>query len=334
MRAIAAYLGVAAGVTAAAYLAAGVYILRVPVPAGLLKWMAGYFGADPRTGYVASYGAWAPANIPASARGWLESLVGTWPGPAGPLAWGWCAGAAACAAAILVLAALGARSGLTAGAGSPARIRHRARAVEVVLVWLGTHAAFFTWWMPGHARFWVLALPGWILLALLGADARWNRHGRLPRLLWLPAAGLVLLVGLGPFRHDADPACNRFLPVAETLAARTPPDATIVISGVGEWTSLKAYIPYVAVRRMFILDWQFADPAVPPARALAALASRIEAIGAAGKLYWLSEAADPALDAHFLLQHRIRGADLRALFAARRPRKVADLAPGLALYRL
>jgi len=330
-RNLATFLGVTAGVTAAAYLAVAVFVLRVPGLRGLAGWLSGYFGPDPRTGYAVYYAGWAPANLVASARAWAEGFTGGWPGPAGPAEWAWRAGAAACAIAILALAVRGIRRGLAGPPGRGARV-----AVEVLLVWLGAHALFFTWWKPGHTRFWVLALPGWALLAALGASpakpaARRGSAG--DRLAWIPALGLTALVAVGPFRRESNPACNPLIPVAEAVAAATPADATIVISGVGEWNALKAYLPYVARRRMLVLDWQFADKTVPPPRALVALKLRLRLLAGTGTLFWLSEAADPGLDEHFMTRHGIAGADLRAWVAARRPRLVATLAPELELWR-
>jgi len=331
--AVAVFLGVAGGTTAAAYLAVAGLVLGIADARGLLGWLSGYFGADARTGYAADYAGWAPGNVVASAHAWMEAFTGAWPGPAGVASWAWHAGAAACAAAILVLAVRGAARGLAANAP-----RDRRTLVEVLLVWLAAHAVFFTWWKPGHARFWVLALPGWALLAALGmgpaTPARRRAAASAATIPWIVASSLVVIVGLGPFRHEANPACNRFLPVADSVTASTPADATIVISGVGDWTPLKAYLPYVARRRMLILDWQFADKTVPPARALAALEGRLRALAAGRSLYWLSEAADPGLDAHYRARHGIAGADLRNWLAARHPRLVATPAPDLRLWHL
>jgi hypothetical protein len=326
-REVAVLLGTTGAVSAAAYLAAGFGVLRVRSPDGLLAWMSGYFGADPRTGYAPEYAGWAAANLGASARGWWECWFGAWPGPAGPASWGWHAAAGICAAAILALAVRAARRAFRAD-GAP----DRRLAGEVLLVWLAAHAAFFTWWKPGHTRFWVLALPGWALLAVLGAEAGRRRGALRPILAWVPAIVLVVLVGTGPFRRESSPACNPYLPVAAAAAEATPPDATIVISGVGEWAALKAYLPYFAGRRMLILDWQFADKAVPRTQALAALKARLGDMAARGRLYILSEALDPRLEGHFRTCH---GVGLSAIASALpRQRAVTEVAPGLSLSRV
>ena len=62
------------------------------------------------------------------------------------------------------------------------------------------------------------------------------------------------------------PASNRFLSVAEAIGAHTEPEATMIISGEGQYSELKAYVPYIARRRMIVLDFQFADKTVPPER--------------------------------------------------------------------
>ena len=343
VRAIAAFLAAVAAVAGTAYLAATVLVLGIRSPAGFAGWLSGYFAADPRTGYAAAYGGWAGSNISASARAWIDAWFGTFSVESLPLT---------VAAALIAMAMLGHLPFRTIGAilAKPFRDPDRRRlTIEILLVWLVIHAVFFTWWKPGHTRFWLLALPGWTLLiqtglavsgfggrqAALAAGERRAAPAPLAMLAagagasWLLAVLVAAVVGLGAFRRESDPACNKFLPLSQALAERTQENAVVIISGVGPYTALKAYVPYFARRNMLILDWQFADRSVSPARALDALRARIGRTEARVPVYLLSEVLDPGLDAHFMSVHGIAGESRRRLFAGFR--RVSEISPGLFL---
>jgi hypothetical protein len=230
----------------------------------------------------------------------------------------------------------------------PFRNPGRCRLIQVLLIWLAIHAVFFTWWKPGHTRFWLLALPGWTLLLQLGIAARWRRGlakptvGQRGQLRWPRAAiasfafaaAVAVIVWSGSFRRETDPACNRFLPLAQSLADHTAENGTVIISGIGPYTALKAYVPYFSRRNMLILDWQFADKSVPPARALDILRAKIDRLKAGGPVYLLSEVLDPELDGHFERTHGVSGGARRKFFAGFKPRPAVTVGPGMLLFAL
>jgi hypothetical protein len=334
-------------VAGTAYLVAAVGVLGIRSPAGFTGWLAGYFAADPRTGYAAAYGGWAASNPFASARAWVEA----WFGPATgsiPLK------VAMALGALAILWNLPLRE-IGAILKKPLRNPDRRRiTIEILLAWLVVHAVFFTWWKPGHTRFWLLALPGYALLVQLGLGAKatgakvgagfgvrrvspaWPaKLAPLAPLAagtaksWILAVLVALIVGFGAFRRESDPACNQFLPLAQKISERTAENATVIISGVGPYTALKAYVPYFSRRNMLIMDWQFTDKSASPARALDLLQGKIAALGKKVPVYLLSEVLDPGLDAHFQSVHGISGESRRRLFSGFR--RVAEMSPGLFL---
>lgn len=346
-----AFLVVAGGATTAAYVAAGVLALDLTDPARLGAWILGYFGADPRTGYHVSYGSFSIANVPASGRAWAECMFGPGGGAFGRVLT--VAGSAALALAIPWRRVAAAARGILAGGRACPRPLAPARRVcdagreragrrdtgfEVMVLWLLAHALFFTWWKAGHARFWLLALPSWLALAAVGAERGLRWRGRLvlrgPALAWALAGLVAAAVGTGAFRREIRPECNPFLSISEALAEHTAANGTVVISGVGEYTALKAYVPYFSQRRMLIVDWEFADKAMPPARALEELRRKIGRLRETAPVYFLSEALSPDLDGHFRSRHGIDGASRRALFSGFSPREIAVLAPDLRLLEL
>ena len=130
------------------------------------------------------------------------------------------------------------------------------------------------------------------------------------------------------------PASNRFLPIAEAIGARTEPEATVIISGERQYSELKAYVPYIARRRMIVLDFQFADETVPPDRALAVLGDRIRQVSSNGGAYLLSEVLDEAIDEHFSRRRGLSGPARRAFFQSFHHEASADITPTLRLFRL
>jgi hypothetical protein len=322
-RVLAGYPAAAGLVIVAGYAGAGRWGLGFRQPAELLAWAHGYFRVEPLTGYAPVYGRWAAGNVMESLKAFGEAFVGP-AAEGGPLR-------STLAALVAGLLAVAAAARLARARQTPAR-----RAVLTGLaIWLLTHAVFFTWWMPGHTRFWALALPAWVLVLTLGAAAGSGTSGsRWVPGAWLAAAALALLVGTGPFRRESDPAINRWLPIADRLAQATPTDSVVILSGVGPYTSLKIYVPYFATRHMLVLDWQFADPAVAPDTAAGRLRERLVAIARTKPVYVLSEALDPALDATFAANHGVTPSARRRIFAPFHPHRVADLAPGLLLLKL
>ncbi len=330
----AAFFGAAGALCLAAYLSIA-FSLGSGGLSGAKDWALGYFADDPRTGYRVVYGSWEISDLAASARAWAAGFVGVWPGPAGAASMAWHAGAAAFLAAILFLAGRGTWRALLA----PARRADNPadRLAAALIIWTASHAAFFTWWKAGHVRFWLLALPAWLLLALYGLRSG-KRPGRTSRrawpALWTLAAASLLLVGSGPFRHESNPGNNEFLAAAAKIEAAAATEGTVIISGTGRYAALKAYVPYFAQRKMLVLDWQFSDKRVPPERALNALARKLAAMARAGPVYLLSETMDPEIDAHFLVWHGIPGDRRRTFLAGLNPRPFAEIAPGLSLLKL
>lgn len=321
----AALLGAAGCVIGAGYLAAMRFGLGLTHPSEMIGWARGYFGAEALTGYAPHYGRWAPANWLGSVKSFGEAFVG-------PAADGspWRPRAAAAVAGLGV--ALAAWRLVIARPPRPRRA-----VLEGLGVWLATNVIFFSWWMPGHTRFWALALPAWILLLVLGLAEVAKRpvhRARATVLAWAAAVTIVLLVGLGPFSRETAPSANRWLPITDRLVRSTEPDSVVIISGIGAYTSLKVYIPYFATRYMLVLDWRFADPAVPPATAIARLRTYLAALKRDRAVYLLSEVLDPSLDAPFAENHGVTPAMRRGLFAPFHPRPVAVLDPGLTLLRL
>lgn len=318
-------LGTAGAVMAAGYLAACRWGVGLRRPEEMLAWVRGYFGAEPLTGYAPHYGRWAAGNLLATFTSFGEAFVG----PAAD-------GASIRPLTASLLAALGAAwaaRGLATARHAPAR-----RAVlEGLAVWLATHLVFFTWWMPGHTRFWALALPGWLLLLCLGLCSRLPSPKALQRAVqgaWIGVAVLILLVGWGPFRREIRPAANRWLPIAERLAAATPPESVVLISGIGEFTSLKVYLPYFSSRYMMVLDWRFPDATVPAGTAVDRLHNDLAALCLERDVYVVSEALASGLDVPFERNHGVTPAMRRRLFASFRLHRIAELEPGLFLLKL
>ena len=324
-----AFVGTAALLTVSAYVISAVTILGVHTPRQFFSWLFFYFGPDPRTGYYVEYGSVAPSNLLASARAWLAMFVGYPPDQPGAASVPWKA-ASYLAVPVLLSAIAAALRNQTA-----AEQREWAILRESLVFWLMLHAAVFTWWDVGNVHFWVMALPAWCLLAAVGA-ARLGR-GAMMRPLgvawWAPALVTLALFG-GPFQNEIVPTSNRFLPIAEAIGARTEPDATVIISGEGKYSELKAYVPYIARRRMIVLDFQFADKTAPSERALAALGDRIRQLSSDGGAYLLSEVLDEALDEHFSRRHGLSGSARRAFFQSFHPEVSADITPTLRLLRL
>jgi hypothetical protein len=204
--------------------------------------------------------------------------------------------------------------------------------------WVGLHALFFLWWKPGAYRFWLMALPAWCALALLGAGAlgvRLRLPGVLPTRLTVATAGVIAAaVFLGAFRHEIVPTCNRSLSISRALAARTEPRDLIVLSGVGRHTALKAYVEYFARRRMLVLDWQFADKSRSPGENLSLLRERLARERGRRKVYVLSEALSQDLDEHFIRHHGVPGRDRRSVLEADRLERTAELDANLFLLEL
>jgi hypothetical protein len=320
-------LGTAGAGVAGGYLAACVWGLGLRTPSGILAWLHGYVGVDPLTGYAQHYGRWAPESLVLSARACVEAFVG----PAADGSPGRLVVAGLGLAALAVVAALGLRARWSAF--PPARRAF----LQGLGIALAAHVIFFTWWSVGHTRYWTSVLPGWILLLELGLSGPGKGRFGPPRaaaIAWTAAIVVALAVAAGPFRREISPSCNRYLPVAERLAAATTPDSLVIISGVGEYNALKAYVSYVARRYLMVLDWRFADRAVPPATAVARLRAYLVLASRERPVYVLSEALAPSLDGHFAGALGVTPALRRALFAPFRLRAVADLEPGLVLLRL
>jgi len=321
----AALLGTAGLVIGTGYLAACRFGLGLTHPVDMLVWARGYFGAEALTGYAPHYGRWAPGNLLDSVKAFGEAFVGP-AADANP----WRPRTAAAVAGL----------GIMLAGWRLTRDRHAAprRAVlEGIALWLATNAIFFTWWMPGHTRFWALALPVWMLILLLGLAAVAKvpaARARATVLAWAVAATVVLLVGVGPFARETRPSANRWLPITDRLVKATAPDSLVIISGIGAYTSLKVYIPYFATRYMLVLDWRFADAAVPPAAAIDRLRTYLAALKRDRAVYVLSEVLDPSLDAPFADNHGVTPAMRRGLFESFHPRPGAVLEPGLTLLRL
>ena len=317
----------AAAVTAFFYLAAGIFVAGLRTPSEFLGWILGYFGKDPRTGYMVSYSSLQISNITAAGEAWFQSLFGYWPFPEGAAKLAWLTGALLSVALFLwcITRAVLAKT-------------HRAGPESIflkgVLVWIVAHALFFLWWSPGLSRFWILSLPGWCLLTMVGARVITRHRILLGAFAWFLVVLVEAVVFSAAALHEMRPSSNRFLPMARQLAEETPDDATIVISGVGKFTALKAYVPYFARRRMLILDWQFADKSVPAEEASAALLERIAALRKRGPVYLLSEAVAPDLDRHF---REIHGVSLGKLRKALKPDGMnpqSRLAEDVDLYKL
>ncbi len=215
------YAGCAVAVALAAYASAAVFILHVRSPGEAVNWMLGYLSADPRTGYRIAYESSSPIAFLIAAKAWIVSLIGYWPHALAP--WGllWFPAAGFLAAGVLLgaaracLAAIRGHSREDKGCGE-------GRSVIALVVFVAAHALFFTWWKPGHARFWLLAQPAWIALAALGA-AKGLKVGRrrIPgsNLLWALAALAVIVTGTGAFRREISPDCNPCLAIASAHVA-------------------------------------------------------------------------------------------------------------------
>jgi len=320
-------LGIAGAGVVGGYVGACVWGLGLRDPAAMLAWLHGYVGTDPLTGYAQHYGRWAPESVLVSGRAFCEAFVG-------PAADG--------SPGRLVAAGFGlAALALTAGGGLRARWAKLAPARRTFLqglaLALGTHAVFFTWWSVGHTRYWTSVLPGWILLLELGIAGRQGRGTPILRpaaVAWGLAGIVVVAVVAGPLRREVQPSYNRFITVAERISASTRSDSLVIVSGFGEYNSLKAYVSYVSRRYLMVLDWRFADRSVPVATTVARLRTYLVLASRERPVYVLSEALDPSLDEHFAKALGVTPELRRAVFAPFRLRPAADLAPGLVLLRL
>ncbi|MEK7476362.1 MAG: glycosyltransferase family 39 protein [Candidatus Coatesbacteria bacterium] len=319
-------LGAAGAGVAGGYLAAGVWGLGMRHPAEMLAWLHGYVGVDPLTGYAQHYSRWALESFPISARALCEAFVG-------PAADGRPGRLVVAGLAIAVLGAVALRGLHARWAALPPARRAFLQGLGIALA---AHAVFFTWWSVGHTRYWTSVLPGWILLFELGLTGLPGRQGprRAAMLAWSVAGAVALAVAAGPARREISPSCNRFLPIADRLMTATTPDSLVIISGVGEYNALKAYVSYVARRYLMVLDWRFSDRTVPPAAAVVRLRTYLVLASRERPVYVLSEALAPSLDEHFAEALGVTPDLRRALFAPFRLRPAADLEPGLVLLRL
>ena len=323
-----AFLAVSGVTVGAGYLGAMILGLHLARPAAMLDWLRGYVGFDPLTGTVQHYGRWSLASLELTARAMTEAFVGL---------------AADGRPARLIVAGIGLLGfALVAGHGLVTGWRRRTAGrrtfIQAVSLALLCHAVFFTFWSAGHARYWAMMLPAWLVIVFLGFAERnppvlpWWKRGE--GLGWLAAGAVVLTVGGGPFRREIDPAINSLLGVANSVEAATPPESLVIIAGTGEFNALKAYIPYFARRRLMVLDWRFANPAIPPARAITRLRTYLAEVLQDRPVYAVSDVLSPAVDEAFLVGHGVTPGMRHDLFAPFRPRSVATLIPGLTLLGL
>ena len=217
---------------AAAYTAAGMFIIRPDDWPALRAWLLGSAALSLDRSFL-WYGGYSLENL----RVWALMTLRIF--AEGAALSGWTAAAAW---------TLGAAA-LSAAAAGAARGGHRRLAILAGL-WLGGYALLFILWQPWTVVYRVVdLLPLWLLIALWADDAR-------PRLAmvgaWVLAAGTLNATTL--ILPACDPTKNKPLQEAVWLAQATPPEAWIVVSAHGQ-----VYVPYFSHRRPVNLRYHADD---------------------------------------------------------------------------
>jgi hypothetical protein len=152
--------------------------------------------------------------------------------------------------------------------------------------WMLPYFVFFSFWDHRNPEFKLNALTPLLILFIASAADLTFKKARGPLIIIM-----ILLLGTLNFYYSMLPA-NRFenninYQVAEAVGTLTPPGSVIVIGGCGPGVSIynKIYIPYFALREVFIADWQLGK-----GLSLEDLGRWVNRTAAAGKaVYFFSE---------------------------------------------
>lgn len=199
--------------------------------------------------------------------------------------WRWLAWRGTAAAFWVRLAA----AGEEAGWGAPRRARRGL--VPVLLVWIGSYAAFFTVWNPGYFVFWVPVLVPLWLLAAFHLSAVPRRHPARPGRWAGAVAALAILavnnvvVGIAPHAVAAN---NGRLLKALAVGAHSDPGAVILLAGAGDGADAEVYVPYFAGREVIAVN-TLLGRAPTKAHGLASLRAAINQALASGRRVFLHE---------------------------------------------
>lgn len=148
----------------------------------------------------------------------------------------------------------------------------RRRAAASAALWILSYAVLYTTWQPATVVYRISdLLPLW-LLAAFGLES-------LASPAWT-AAALALALGAFNYRFaiapHADPASNAELEQTLWTAGRTPPQAWIVVTGLGQ-----VYVPYFGHRRPLNMRYFEGRPE--------ALAARLDALAADGQPVYVTD---------------------------------------------
>jgi hypothetical protein len=129
-----------------------------------------------------------------------------------------------------------------------------------LLAWMLPYAVFFFFWDRANFEFKLnIILPFMILLT--GIAAEFSAVVKRKKLFSWVVVGVICIIGCSNFYFYMRPAGsienNRDYKVAEAIGGKTSPGDVIVIMGCGPEHAIynKIYIPYFALRQVFILDW-------------------------------------------------------------------------------
>lgn len=156
----------------------------------------------------------------------------------------------------------------------------------LLLLWLLVYGTFFFWWEPDNIEFWIACLPP--MLLLLAASLCCSHPWRVPVVLVMGVALLLLGVNQDAIRRRGDASTDLQRSIAQALAERsTPADLLLIPDGLQE-----LYLPYYEQHENFIsLNQALFDQQANWNAACASIHTRIEAALHAGATALIADEA-------------------------------------------